>query len=45
MLQDAGAEKSSRVMKAMLAMVKLDIAGLRRAYDGAIADQSRRRKT
>jgi predicted 3-demethylubiquinone-9 3-methyltransferase (glyoxalase superfamily) len=34
MLQDADAEKSSRVMRAMLAMVKLDIAGLERAYAG-----------
>jgi predicted 3-demethylubiquinone-9 3-methyltransferase (glyoxalase superfamily) len=32
LLQDKDAEKSSRVMKAMLAMVKLDIAGLERAY-------------
>jgi predicted 3-demethylubiquinone-9 3-methyltransferase (glyoxalase superfamily) len=32
LLQDNDAEKSSRVMKAMLAMVKLDIAGLERAY-------------
>jgi predicted 3-demethylubiquinone-9 3-methyltransferase (glyoxalase superfamily) len=32
LLQDKDAEKSSRVRKAMLAMVKLDIAGLERAY-------------
>jgi predicted 3-demethylubiquinone-9 3-methyltransferase (glyoxalase superfamily) len=32
MLQDEDAEKSNRVMKAMLAMEKLDIAGLERAY-------------
>jgi predicted 3-demethylubiquinone-9 3-methyltransferase (glyoxalase superfamily) len=32
MLQDKDAEKSSRVMKAMLTMVKLDIAGLEQAY-------------
>jgi predicted 3-demethylubiquinone-9 3-methyltransferase (glyoxalase superfamily) len=32
MLQDKDAEKSSRVMKAMLTMVKLDIAGLQQAY-------------
>jgi predicted 3-demethylubiquinone-9 3-methyltransferase (glyoxalase superfamily) len=32
LLQDKDAEKSSRVMKAMSAMVKLDIAGLERAY-------------
>ena len=32
MLQDKDAEKSKRVMKAMLQMKKLDIAGLRRAY-------------
>jgi predicted 3-demethylubiquinone-9 3-methyltransferase (glyoxalase superfamily) len=32
MLQDEDAEKSNRVTKAMLAMEKLDIAGLERAY-------------
>jgi predicted 3-demethylubiquinone-9 3-methyltransferase (glyoxalase superfamily) len=32
MLQDEDAEKSNRVMKATLAMEKLDIAGLERAY-------------
>ena len=34
MLQDEDAEKSSRVMEAMLKMVKLDIAALQRAYKG-----------
>jgi predicted 3-demethylubiquinone-9 3-methyltransferase (glyoxalase superfamily) len=33
MLQDADGEKSNRVMKAMLAMGKLDIAGLERDYE------------
>ena len=34
MLQNPNAEKSSRVMRAMMGMVKLDIAGLERAYRG-----------
>src|SRR2546425_4267884 len=34
MLQDPDAEKANRVMQAMLQMSKIDIAGLRRAYDG-----------
>jgi len=34
MLQDKDPEKSGRVMQAMLQMTKIDIAGLRRAYDG-----------
>jgi predicted 3-demethylubiquinone-9 3-methyltransferase (glyoxalase superfamily) len=33
MLQDADTEKSERVMEAMLKMDKLDISGLKRAYD------------
>jgi predicted 3-demethylubiquinone-9 3-methyltransferase (glyoxalase superfamily) len=33
MLQDPDAEKSNRVMQAMLKMGKIDIAGLRRAYE------------
>ena len=33
MLQDADPAKSQRVMKAMLQMTKIDIEGLRRAYD------------
>jgi predicted 3-demethylubiquinone-9 3-methyltransferase (glyoxalase superfamily) len=33
MLRDKNAEKSERVMKAMLQMKKLDIAGLKRAYE------------
>jgi predicted 3-demethylubiquinone-9 3-methyltransferase (glyoxalase superfamily) len=34
MLQDKDAARAKRVMDAMLGMVKLDIAGLQRAYDG-----------
>jgi predicted 3-demethylubiquinone-9 3-methyltransferase (glyoxalase superfamily) len=34
MLQDKDAEKANRVMGAMLQMSKIDIAGLRRAYEG-----------
>ena len=34
MLQDKDPEKSKRVMQAMLQMNKLDIAGLKRAYEG-----------
>src|SRR5439155_10667987 len=34
LLQDKDPEKSKRVMQAMLKMIKLDIAGLKRAYDG-----------
>jgi len=34
MLQDPDAEKSNRVMQAMLQMSKIDIAALRRAYAG-----------
>jgi len=34
MLSDKDAAKSTRVMKAMLQMKKLDIAGLKRAYEG-----------
>ena len=33
MLNDADPVKANRVMQAMLQMVKIDIAGLRRAYD------------
>jgi predicted 3-demethylubiquinone-9 3-methyltransferase (glyoxalase superfamily) len=33
MLQDKDPQKSTRVMKAMMQMIKLDIAALRRAYD------------
>ena len=33
MLEDEDAEKSARVMKAMLQMEKIDIAGLKQAYD------------
>ena len=35
LLQDADDAKASNVMKAMLQMKKLDIAGLQAAYDGA----------
>jgi len=34
MLQDKDAEKSQRVMKAMMQMDKMDIAALKRAYEG-----------
>jgi predicted 3-demethylubiquinone-9 3-methyltransferase (glyoxalase superfamily) len=34
MLHDPDAEKSARVMQAMLQMRKIDIAGLQKAYDG-----------
>ncbi len=34
MLQDPDTEKSNRVMQAMLQMSRIDIAGLRRAYEG-----------
>ena len=34
MLQDKDAEKANRAMQAMLQMSKIDIAGLRRAYEG-----------
>jgi predicted 3-demethylubiquinone-9 3-methyltransferase (glyoxalase superfamily) len=34
LMQDPDPEKSGRVMQAMLQMSKIDIAGLRRAYEG-----------
>ena len=34
LMADKDPEKSKRVMQAMLKMVKLDVAGLKRAYDG-----------
>jgi predicted 3-demethylubiquinone-9 3-methyltransferase (glyoxalase superfamily) len=34
LLQDTDPEKSTRVMKAMMQMDKIDIAGLQRAYEG-----------
>ena len=37
MMRDADRQRAGRVMEAMLRMVKLDIAGLRRAYDGEAA--------
>jgi len=36
LMQDKDAAKSARVMQAMLQMTKIDIAGLRRAYDGKV---------
>ncbi len=33
MMQDEDAEKANRVMQALLQMKKLDIAGLKRAYE------------
>ncbi len=35
LLGDPDPERSQRVMKAMLQMTKIDIAGLRRAYEAA----------
>jgi len=40
LLSDEDDEKSGRVMKAMLGMVKLDIAGLQAAYDGRDVTQT-----
>jgi predicted 3-demethylubiquinone-9 3-methyltransferase (glyoxalase superfamily) len=37
LLGDPDPEKSGRVMQAMLQMIKIDVAGLRRASEGAIA--------
>ena len=34
MLGDKDPEKSQRVMKAMMKMIKIDVEGLKRAYDG-----------
>ena len=34
LLRDNDSEKTERVMKAMLQMKKIDISGLRRAYEG-----------
>jgi predicted 3-demethylubiquinone-9 3-methyltransferase (glyoxalase superfamily) len=36
MMQDKDAQKRDRVMRALLKMVKLDIAALQRAYDGNV---------
>jgi len=38
LLGDPDAERSSRVMQAMLGMAKIDIGGLRAAYDGGQGD-------
>lgn len=35
LMSDSDANKSRRVMEALMGMVKLDIAGLQKAYDGA----------
>lgn len=35
LMDDKDAEKSQRVMQALLKMVKLDISGLKQAYNGA----------
>ena len=37
LLQDKDPERAQRVMKAMLQMKKIDIAGLQRAYQGVVA--------
>jgi predicted 3-demethylubiquinone-9 3-methyltransferase (glyoxalase superfamily) len=37
MLSDRDKEKRSRAMEAMLQMKKLDVAELRRAYEGKVA--------
>lgn len=42
LMSDDDDEKSGRVMKAMLAMAKLDIAGLQAAYDGREVTQTSR---
>ena len=34
MVQDKDREKSNRVMQAMMQMIKIDIGGLKKAYDG-----------
>jgi predicted 3-demethylubiquinone-9 3-methyltransferase (glyoxalase superfamily) len=34
MLSDKDPDKSKRVIQAMMQMVKIDIAGLQKAYDG-----------
>jgi len=41
---DAAAEEAERVMQAMLRMKKLDIEGLKRAYDQTLADTGPQRK-
>ena len=38
MIADRDGEKARRAMEAMLGMVKIDIAGLQRAFDGASSD-------
>jgi len=34
LLGDKNAQKSQRVLKAMMKMVKIDVEGLKRAYEG-----------
>ena len=36
-MKDPDRERAQRVMQAMMTMIKIDIAGIRRAYDGAEA--------
>lgn len=43
MLQDKDAKKANRVMEAMLQMGKIDIKGLRQAYEGKLTQPSARR--
>ena len=38
MLADSDEAKAQRVMQAMPKMIKLDIAGLKRAYDGELVE-------
>jgi len=38
LMQDEDPEKSARVMQAMMKMIKLDIEGLKRAYEGTSAE-------
>lgn len=39
LMSDRDAEKSGRVMKALLQMTKLDIEGLKQAYDGVVVSR------
>lgn len=41
MLNDADPEKANRVMNAMLQMRKIEIEGLKRAYEGTLASSTR----
>jgi hypothetical protein len=42
MLQDKDAERTERVMKAMLQMTKIDIKALQRAYDKETVHRSQK---